>query len=286
MIELRDLSYVRMGTRDLDGAETYAKEILGFEPIRRDNGQLYLRTSYRDHTVCYFEGDPGDHAVGIEIKDWYGLEDAMAYLNGQGIACTRGTAEEIADRHVMDMAWFKDPTGNRIELVTRPEDANQRYFPTRDAGVLGLGHIGLNTTDPPRDEKFWVTHFNIKVSDWIGTSPLLRMKNVHHQIALFPTDHPGIQHVNHQVESIDDVMRSWYFLQERQVKIVFGPGRHITSGGYFLYFEGHDGMVFEYSNSDRNIVDDDAAYRPRQFPFADASLCGWGAVPDIPEFQS
>ena len=143
MIELRDLSYIRMGTRDLDGAETYAKEILGFQPIRRDNGQLYLRTSYRDHSVCYFEGDPGDHAVGIELKDWYGLDDAMAYLNGQGIACTRGTAEETADRHVMDMAWFKDPTGNRIELVTRPEDANRRYFPTRDAGVLGLGHIGL-----------------------------------------------------------------------------------------------------------------------------------------------
>ena len=53
--------------------------------------------------------------------------------------------------------------------------------------------IGLSFTDPPRDEKFWTTHFNIRVSDWIGSSPLLRMKNIHHQIALFPTDHPGVQ---------------------------------------------------------------------------------------------
>jgi hypothetical protein len=33
----------------------------------------------------------------------------------------------------------------------------------------------------------------------------------------------GIQHINHQVESSDDVLRS--FLSERRVPIVFGPGR-------------------------------------------------------------
>ncbi len=286
MIELRDLCYIRLGTKDLDGAEKFTNDIVGLQTVRRTPDRLYLRSNYRDHTLCYFKGEPGDHAVGIELKDWHGLDEAMAYLDGAGFPCTRGTAEEAEDRRVEDFAWFNDPTGNRIELVVRPHDATRRYFPSRDAGVVGLGHIGLNTTDPPRDEKFWTTHFNIRVSDWIGKSPLLRMKNIHHQIALFPTDHPGVQHINHQVEAIDDIMRSWYFLQERQIRIVFGPGRHITSGGYFLYYEGHDGMVFEYSNSDRNIIDDDVTYRPRQFPMEDASFCGWGSKPDIPEFQS
>jgi 2,3-dihydroxy-p-cumate/2,3-dihydroxybenzoate 3,4-dioxygenase len=94
-----------------------------------------------------------------------------------------------------------------------------------------------------------------------------------------------VQHINHQVEAIDDVMRSWYFLQERQVRVVFGPGRHATSGGYFLYFEGHQGMVFEYSNADRTIIDDDAQHRPRQFPMEAASFCVWGSKPDIAEFR-
>ncbi|WP_341649452.1 VOC family protein [Thauera humireducens] len=77
---------------------------------------------------------------------------------------------------------------------------------------------------------------NAWVSDWIGPSPLLRIDDVHHRIALFPTDRSGIQHINHQVESVDDIMRSWYFLQERGVPVVFGPGRHPTSGARFILF--------------------------------------------------
>ena len=286
MIELRDLCYVRLGTSDLDGAARFTTEIVGLQPIERTGDRLKLRSNHRHHSLCYFNGDTRDQAVGIELMDWYGLERAMAALTEAGIVCERGTAEECADRAVEEFLWFRDPTGNRIELVARPHEANRRFFPSRDAGLCGFGHIGLNSTDPRRDEHFWTDHFNARVSDWIGAAPLLRIKSVHHQLALFPTDRPGVQHINHQVETVDDIMRNWYFMQEHQIRIVFGPGRHATSGGYFLYFEGHDGMVYEYSNSDRNIVEDEANYRPRQFPMEPASFCVWGSKPDIPEFQS
>src|SRR5581483_4232448 len=54
MIELRDLCYVRLGTRDLGAAERFATEIVGLQAIRRSPERLYLRSSYRDHTLCYF----------------------------------------------------------------------------------------------------------------------------------------------------------------------------------------------------------------------------------------
>jgi 2,3-dihydroxy-p-cumate/2,3-dihydroxybenzoate 3,4-dioxygenase len=124
------------------------------------------------------------------------------------------------------------------------------------------------------------------VSDRIGAAALLRIDEVHHKIALFPSTCPGVQHVNHQVQGVDDIMRSYYFLREQGVKIVFGPGRHPTSGAVFLYFEGPDGMVYEYSTGVRLIKpDEEATYRPRQFPFAASSFCMWGSKPDIPEFS-
>jgi 2,3-dihydroxy-p-cumate/2,3-dihydroxybenzoate 3,4-dioxygenase len=83
------------------------------------------------------------------------------------------------------------------------------------------------------------------VSDRIGLAPLLRIDEVHHKIALFPSAYPGVQHINHQVEGVDDIMRAYYFLRERDVRIVFGPGRHPTSSRFSL-FRGPDGMVFEY----------------------------------------
>ena len=143
---------------------------------------------------------------------------------------------------------------------------------------------GSGPRDAPRDEAFWTELFNIRANDWIGTAPLLSFDKVHHRLALFPADGPGVQHINFQVETVDDIMRSHYFLSERQVRIVFGPGRHPSSGARFLYFEGPEGMVYEYSQGVRLI--EDPAYRPRQFPFEDLSFCMWGAKPDIQEFRS
>ena len=79
-------------------------------------------------------------------------------------------------------------------------------------------------TDAARDEKFWTELCNARVSDWIGDAPLLRIDTAHHSIALFPAQRTGVQHINHQVEDIDDVMRSYYFLKDKGVKILLGPG--------------------------------------------------------------
>ena len=197
-----------------------------------------------------------------------------------------GSADALEQRHVHGLISFTDLSGNRIELVERPQHSGRRYFPSRDAGITGFSHVGLCSTDAPRDEAFWCGVLGARVSDRIGDAALLRIDPVHHKVALFPTTRSGIQHVNHQVASIDDVMRAWYLLREKGVKIVFGPGRHPTSGAVFLYFEGPDGMVFEYSTGVRSIApEQEASYRPRQFPAVPSSFCMWGSKPDIPEFR-
>lgn len=285
MIEFRDIHRVRIGTPDIDKAENFATEILGLQSILRTPSQVYIRSDFRHHSLCYYEGEAGEHTVCFELKDWNALDDSLAQLEKAGVECGKGTDAEAEERFTHSFGWFIDPTGNRIEMLVRPYDANRRFFPARDAGVTGFGHVGLNSSDVARDEKFWLTHFNMKISDWIGPAPLLRVNPKHHQIAFFPTGKPGIQHVNHQVESFDDLMRSLYFLKEKGYRVEFGPGRHATSGGYFLYFEGLDGLTYEYSTSDRKVIDD-PDYRPRQFALEDESFCIFGAKNEVEEFQS
>jgi 2,3-dihydroxy-p-cumate/2,3-dihydroxybenzoate 3,4-dioxygenase len=184
---------------------------------------------------------------------------------------------------VREFIAFSDPTGNRIEVAWGPAVSGRRYHGTRDAGITGFSHVGLCTTDPGRDEAFWTQVCNARVSDRIGDAALLRIDAVHHSIALFPTTRAGIQHINHQVETADDIMRSLYFLKERRINITFGPGRHPSSSAKFLYFEGPDGMVFEYSSGVRSIADE-LLYRERQFRFDPKGFCQWGAKPQIKEF--
>jgi 2,3-dihydroxy-p-cumate/2,3-dihydroxybenzoate 3,4-dioxygenase len=285
MIDLKDIRYVRLGTRDLDAAARYATSILGLEPAGRERGSAYFRSDARDHTLVFVDGDPRDHTAAFEVAQSGALDAAATQIEAQGLPVREGTRDECELRRVTRFVHFEDPSGNGIDLVFGAHDPGRDYLPSRDAGITGFSHIGLRTTDAARDERFWTRVCNARVSDRIGAAPLLRIDSVHHKIALFPSAYAGVQHVNHQVAGIDDVMRAYYFLRDKGVRIVFGPGRHPTSSAIFLYFEGPDGMVYEYSTGVRTI-DDEATYQPRQFPFAPASFCMWGSRPDIAEFRS
>ena len=285
MIRLQDISYVRLGTADLEGATNFATSCLGLEIAFQTKDSVYFKSDQREHTLCYFTGSPADQTAAFEVAEKSDLEAAAAELDRIGHPVRVGTEKEAELRRVRSFIAFTDPTGNNIELVWRPAYGSRRYHGERDAGITGFSHIGLCTTDAARDEVFWTKVCNARVSDRIGDAALLRIDEVHHTIALFPTNRAGIQHINHQVESGDDVMRSLNFLSERQVPMVFGPGRHPTSSARFLYFEGPDGMVFEYSSGVRSIADE-LLYRERQFPFGPKGFCEWGAKPQIKEFRN
>jgi 2,3-dihydroxy-p-cumate/2,3-dihydroxybenzoate 3,4-dioxygenase len=284
MIPLHDIRYIRLGTANLDDAVRYATRILGLELVRRDRTSAHLRADDRDHTLAYTLGNPQEHIAAFEVLSLSALDNAAAELERAGYAVKAGTRTECEQRYVDAFIAFKDPSGNSIEVVARPAHSGRRYFPSRDAGITGFSHIGLHSISPRQDELFWTTVCNARVSDWIGEAPLLRIDPVHHRIALFPSKRTGVQHINHQVASIDDIMRSYYFLRENNVRIRFGPGRHPTSGAMFLYFEGPDGMIYEYSSGVRLITEE--GYTPRQFPARSSSFCMWGSKPDIPEFEA
>jgi 2,3-dihydroxy-p-cumate/2,3-dihydroxybenzoate 3,4-dioxygenase len=92
----------------------------------------------------------------------------------------------------------------------------------------------------------------------------MRIDPVHHKLAVFQGDQPGLCHLNFQVATIGDVFRNWHFLVDHGVEIEMGPGRHPQSTAIFLYFLGPEGFTYEYSFGVRRI-EDDSAWRPRTF---------------------
>ncbi|MEZ5694321.1 MAG: VOC family protein [Altererythrobacter sp.] len=286
-IDLHDIRYARIGTEDLDTSVRFATEILGLELMERDASSAYLRGDNRDHNICYTKGRETGHATGWEMSSMEALDAAAAQLEASGVTLRAGTNEEREQRRVHGLVVVTDPTGNTIELVARPAACGRRYFGTRDAGITSFSHVGLRTTNASADEKFWTGDLGGKVSDWIGDAPLIRINEIHHNVALFPSTYAGIQHVNFQVAEVDDIMRSFYHLQQRNVRIVFGPGRHPTSGARFLYFQGPDDVIYEYSCGVRTITEEDEkTYIPRSFLMEPSSFCMWGSRPDIPEFKT
>ena len=277
MIELQDIQYVRSGTTDATEAIRFATQIVGMEYRGAQNGIHYMRADHRHHCLAFVEGHAGVLSSGFSVAGDNVLEVAELELTMAGVPVRWGTPEECSARHVRRFLEFSDPWGNRFDLVVNSgTDAAPVEF-TRRAGITEFGHLCVDAPDPRAAYEWWSSLFNIKISDWIGNkAALMRFDPVHHKLAVFQGDRPGLCHINFQVESIDDVMRSWHFLTNRGVEIVQGPGRHPQSGAIFLYFNGPEGLTYEYSYGVRRITDD-AEWTPRYFdPTLPNSIDMWG----------
>jgi 2,3-dihydroxy-p-cumate/2,3-dihydroxybenzoate 3,4-dioxygenase len=283
MIAIDQLRYVRLGTRNLPAAVDFAERMLGLQLADRSDEAAYFRSDMRDHTLVFFLGEPRERAVGLEIHGQAQFDAAVAELSQHGIDAAIGTEQQCAARKVRALASFRDPGGNTIELVLRPLHSGWRYFPPRDAGIVGLKGVALRSQNVPACEALWTTLFNGRVSDWIGEASFLRFDQTHHRLAYYPSAGSGILAIEFGVENVDLLMRNNYFLQQAQVKIVHGPGRRPASNQLFLTFAGPDETLFSFVAEGDDITDE-AGHRPRQFSRTRSSFCAWGSESHVPEF--
>ena len=277
MITLTDIAYVRSGAADLAAATRFATDIVGLElAAPTEAGVSQLRADHRHHCLALVEGPSGVISSGFTVAGPDALAAAETELERAGIAVRRGSPGEARSRHVREFISFDDPFGNRLELVSQQETITRPVAFTRPAGITEFGHLCLDAPDVHEAYQFWSTRFNARVSDWIGDAAcLIRIDPVHHKLAVFRADRPGLCHMNFQVATIDDVFRNWHFLVDHGVRIEMGPGRHPQSTAVFLYFLGPEGFTYEYSFGVRRI-EDDAAWIPRTFdPDEPGSIDMW-----------
>jgi 2,3-dihydroxy-p-cumate/2,3-dihydroxybenzoate 3,4-dioxygenase len=286
MIALDDIAYVRSGAADLQNAVRFAVDIVGLELVAQENGTAYLRADHRHHCLALVEGQSGVLASGFLLADTDALNAAQEELELAGVKVARGTPEQARERRVREFLAFDDPFGNRLELAVGQVQLARPVKWGRPAGITEFGHLCVDAADVREAHAFYSSLFNMRVSDWIGEKAcLIRIDPVHHKFAVFQGDRPGMCHMNFQVESLDDVMRSWHFLEEQGVEIEMGPGRHPQSTAVFLYFKGPEGFTYEYSWGVRRI-EDDATWRPRTFdPTEPDAIDMWRGRTQMPTTQ-
>ena len=281
-IPLIQLCYVRLAVQHGAAAATFATEVLGLERVTSDKERFLFRSDQRFHTLCLAEGAERS-SIGVELASEQDLHRAAEALGREGFDVREASAEECGRRFVRGAVIVRDASGNEIDLVTRPAMSGRRYFPSRDAGVVGLQCVGLRSRAIEDDLKLWTTILGARISDWVGDITYLSIDQKHHRIALYPSDKAGLLYVGYGVESFDAIMQNHYFAQERQIRILHGPGRETASGQAFLRFAGPEGYIFSYGHG---LADLDVRHRPRQFSPTASSLCGWGSdCSDIPELQ-
>jgi 2,3-dihydroxy-p-cumate/2,3-dihydroxybenzoate 3,4-dioxygenase len=135
MINLHDIRYARLGTQDLDSAIRFATNVVGLQLVAREGNAVYFRSDKadvrgdtRDHTLVYFEGDPADQTIGLELIDPGDLDTVGAALEKAGRPVHFGTREECDSRRTQAFIASSDPSGNKLEILARPYNSGSRFL--------------------------------------------------------------------------------------------------------------------------------------------------------------
>lgn len=283
-VTFRDLRYVRAAVPDLDAAERYAADILGLQPAGREPGRAWFQSDFRSYSLCLEEGASAADAVALSVGAREELDMVAGALGAAGHGVSVLDAEACAARRIKAGIAATAPNGVAVEIVWRPLETGWRYHGPRDAGIAGLLAVALASTDIAADEAFWTGALGLTVSDWVGEAAFLRLDTKHHRIALYPSSRNGLLGVSYAAEDLNAVMRNFYFLQDRQLPIVHGPGRSPASEATFVTTKGPRDILFTYAFG---MAEGEAVTaRPaRQFRDEALSHCLWGSSSTMPEFQ-
>ncbi len=272
------VAYARIATQNALASARFAEEINGLQRSDDEHDDVVLRADDRSRSLVFAQAI--EPSLGVEAWDDATLDACESRLNANKFPVRRASLEENRARRVQGALIARDATGNTIEIVVRPERSGTRFFGRRDAGIRGLFGVGLRSSDPSGDLRFGRT-LGADVCDYVGEIAYLAIDEAHHRIALYPSRTRGLLYVALEVASLDDVMRGSYFLSERQIKVVQGPGRQPASDQVFLHFRGPEGLIYAYVTATARR---ERLRPPRQFPLAAESLCAWGSRADgVPE---
>ena len=281
---IASVCYVRLAVSEPDASARFVSDIFGLQRVAEQDGEIAFRSDDRFRTVSLGKDTGEGASIGVELWDEPALELAGKRLRDLGLVAREATAAECRRRHVQSALLAEDASRNRIDLVVRPTRSGRRYFPARDAGIIGFHGVGLGSLDHVRDLAFWRA-LGADVSDWVGDIAYLCVDNLHHRIALYPSRRNGLLYAAFEVEGLDQIMQNNYFMQESQVRIVQGPGREAASRQIFLHVEGPDGLIFSYVNGMSDL--NGKPRLARQFSLTAESLCDWGSESkDVPELQA
>lgn len=263
MFKIKKLAYAGAEAKDLSAWSKFATDVMGLE-VGRDSGSklLHLRADERHHRLSIHEGDQDDVTyIGWEVGSQKELQECAAILEKNNIEVHQGTANEIADRRILEMIWFICPfTGTRMEISIGSEVLYQPIF--RPSGVvsgfktgsLGLGHFVFYVKDVVATADFYMNKLGFfGLSDWVVTperkraAAFLHCNPRHHSMAFIQVPHifRRVQHIFFEVNTIDDLGRAYDVALENKLAAT-AIGRHPNDKSISFYFYNPSEWFIEY----------------------------------------
>jgi len=264
------LGYMGVDASDFDPWRRFASDVFAMQVVERGPDALALRTDERCQRVLIQRSDrDGPAFFGFETAGAAALKETAGKLETSGFNMTRATEKELTLRGVDEMAWCRDPAGNRIELFHSQANGDGLFTAPRPhggfrTGKMGMGHMVLHAEDIDAMSAFYRDLLGLRLSDYM-VKPyrlmFLRANPRHHSVGLLQSKQNGVHHVMFEVLALDDVGRAYDFAQEGW-RIGQTLGRHSNDWMLSFYAFCPAGFMMECGWGGRTV--DEATWTPRE----------------------
>jgi catechol 2,3-dioxygenase-like lactoylglutathione lyase family enzyme len=121
-----ELSHVVLNCADVDAAERFANETLGFRTSDRTAYMTFVRCNRTHHAIAYARGGYSSlNHIAFEMQDIDGVMRGIGRLREAGYACEWGPGRHGPGNNVF--GYFVAPFGANIEYTAEVEEVGDDY---------------------------------------------------------------------------------------------------------------------------------------------------------------
>jgi catechol 2,3-dioxygenase-like lactoylglutathione lyase family enzyme len=207
--------------------------------------------------------------AGLACRDAQGLSEIRARAEGERIEILKSPSPYFEDGAFA----VRDPDSNLICFGLAKRDTNI------SKGLRGpTQHLTFASFDVEAFQDFYHGKLGFALSDRVMhqdgslATCFVRSNHEHHTIACFKSNRQGVDHHSYEAGEWDTI-RDWCDrFAERDIPLMWGPGRHGPGNNLFIFIEDPDGNWIEVS-AELEVVHD----RPvKDWPQAARTLNLWG----------
>jgi catechol 2,3-dioxygenase-like lactoylglutathione lyase family enzyme len=262
------LHHLHLGTPAPDRLAAFYADMMDMKAEHAGDGSWIARGP--DRRLQFSQGPAKTliHA-GFALRDERGRDGLRARAEQQGLQ-PRDACTSFFQPGAFSVT---DPDRNIIVFGLAAAEPQLR------AGLRGpLQHLTLATGDVTAIEGFYAGKLGFGVSDRVVNehgkvmTSFMRGNHEHHNLACFYQERQGIDHHSYEAGEWDRI-RDWADrFAEREIQLMWGPGRHGPGNNLFIFIVDSDDNWIEVS-AELEVVHD----RPvKQWPQVERTLNLWG----------
>lgn len=302
-VKVKRLAHVGLWTTDVLSQARFYHHILGLdvrsasenatdEEIELDEATMFLSLGEESHSLGLFNDKRPTstngrrsirrtplHHLSFEVDTDAELAALAARLNMAGVELTL-EPRDGGESDQGDTLWFNDPDGNRVEIAAKPDNL---LTPGRGSRAgwrpQSLQHVALYTPHLEAMVEFYTEALGFDISDWLLRERAWLRCNQNHHTIMFIQGQPGIDHIGFAVPDGGELLSRADHLSQQQIPLLWGPGRHGTSGDLFIRFADPEGIHFELSTGIQQYYERDVTAPPRLWHTRAMALNLWGILP-------